>query len=94
MEHDGASHVYFEASVMVIGFVSFGKFLEERTKKQSLNSLGLLLQLTPKQVSVQRENRWKRFLRPSKNRAIFYGLIKGERIAADGIVVEQSGWLR
>ena len=59
MGHDGASHVYFEASVMVIGFVSLGKFLEERTKKQSLNSLGLLLQLTPKQVSVQRENRWK-----------------------------------
>ena len=41
MGHDGASHVYFEASVMVIGFVSLGKFLEERTKKQSLNSLGL-----------------------------------------------------
>jgi len=59
MGHDGASHVYFEASVMVIGFVSLGKFLEERTKKQSLNSLGLLLQLTPKQVSVQRENRWE-----------------------------------
>ena len=30
-------HVYFEASVMVIGFVSLGKFLEERTKKHSLN---------------------------------------------------------
>ena len=59
MGHDGASHVYFEVSVMVIGFVSLGKFLEERTKKQSLNSLGLLLQLTPKQVSVQRENRWE-----------------------------------
>lgn len=41
-------HVYFEASVMVIGFVSLGKFLEDRTKKHSLNSLSMLLQLTPK----------------------------------------------
>ena len=59
MGHDGASHVYFEASVMVIGFVSLGKFLEERTKKQSLKQFRAIIQLTPKQVSVQRENRWE-----------------------------------
>ena len=47
--HDhGSANVYFEASVMVLGFVSLGKFLEDRTKKHSLNSLSLLLQLTPK----------------------------------------------
>jgi len=31
----GIAHVYFEAGVMVIGFVSLGKFLEHRTKKPS-----------------------------------------------------------
>ena len=35
----GMAHVYFEAGVTVIGFVSLGKFLEHRTKKSSLNSL-------------------------------------------------------
>ena len=51
-------HVYFEAGVMVIGFVSLGKYLEQRSKKTSLNSLGLLLQLTPRQVSRQRDGSW------------------------------------
>ena len=92
MGHDGASHVYFEASVMVIGFVSFGKFLEERTKKQSLNSLGLLLQLTPKQVSVQRENRWETIPLDQVKIGDILRANQGERIAADGIVEQGSGW--
>ena len=92
MGHDGASHVYFEASVMVIGFVSFGKFLEERTKKQSLNSLGLLLQLTPKQVSVQRENRWEMIPLDQVKIGDILRANQGERIAADGIVEQGSGW--
>lgn len=57
--HEGMPHVYFEASVMVLGFVSLGKFLEERTKKHSLNSLGLLVKLTPQQVNVQRDGQWQ-----------------------------------
>jgi len=92
MGHDGASHVYFEASVMVIGFVSLGKFLEERTKKQSLNSLGLLLQLTPKQVSVQRENRWETIPLDQVKIGDILRANQGERIAADGVVEQGSGW--
>ena len=92
MGHDGASHVYFEVSVMVIGFVSLGKFLEERTKKQSLNSLGLLLQLTPKQVSVQRENRWETIPLDQVKIGDILRANQGERIAADGVVEQGSGW--
>lgn len=87
-----AMHVYFEASVMVIGFVSLGKFLEDRTKKQSLNSLGLLLQLTPNQVNVQRDGLWQ--LRSLDSVAVCDVLRAnhGERIAADGEVIQGSGW--
>ena len=87
-----AMHVYFEASVMVIGFVSLGKFLEDRTKKQSLNSLGLLLQLTPNQVNVQRDGLWQ--LRSLDSVAVGDVLRAnhGERIAADGEVIQGSGW--
>ena len=92
MGHDGASHVYFEVSVMVIGFVSLGKFLEERTKKQSLNSLGLLLQLTPKQVSVQHENRWETIPLDQVKIGDILRANQGERIAADGVVEQGSGW--
>ena len=88
----GMAHVYFEAGVMVIGFVSLGKFLEHRTKKSSLNSLGLLLKLTPTQVNVQRDGEW---LQLPIDQVQIGDLIRanhGERIAADGIIESGSGW--
>ena len=90
MEHD--YHVYFEAGVMVIGFVSLGKFLEHRTKKSSLNSLGLLLKLTPTQVNVQRDGEWKQLPIDQVQIGDLIRANHGERIAADGIIESGSGW--
>ena len=88
----GMSHVYFEAGVMVIGFVSLGKFLEHRTKKSSLNSLGLLLKLTPTQVNVQRNGEWKQLPIDQVQIGDLIRANHGERIAADGIIESGSGW--
>ncbi|HFC8477500.1 TPA: heavy metal translocating P-type ATPase [Neisseria subflava] len=90
MEHD--YHVYFEVGVMVIGFVSLGKFLEHRTKKSSLNSLGLLLKLTPTQVNVQRDGEWKQLPIDQVQIGDLIRANHGERIAADGIIESGSGW--
>ena len=85
-------HVYFEAGVMVIAFVSLGKFLEERTKRGSLNSLGLMMQLTPRQVTVLRGSQWQ----PEKLENVQIGdtlrAVQGERIAADGVVIAGEAW--
>ena len=85
-------HVYFEAGVMVIGFVSLGKYLEQRSKKTSLNSLGLLLQLTPRQVSRQRDGSWQTVPLDQVQIGDLLRANPGERIAADGIVESGSGW--
>ena len=85
-------HVYFEAGVMVIGFVSLGKYLEHRSKKTSLNSLGLLLQLTPRQVSRQRDGSWQTLPLDQVQIGDLLRANHGERIAADGIVEGGSGW--
>ncbi|OOF70372.1 heavy metal translocating P-type ATPase [Rodentibacter caecimuris] len=90
--HNDLPHIYFEASVMVIGFVSLGKFLEERTKKQSLNSIVSLVKLTPKQVNVLQNDSW---IKMDLSEVPINALIKanqGERIAADGSVEEGSSW--
>ena len=89
----GMAHVYFEAGVMVIGFVSLGKFLEHRTKKSSLNSLGLLLKLTPTQVNVQREGEWRQLPIDQVQIGDLIRANHGERIAADGIIESGSGWV-
>ncbi|WP_118784872.1 heavy metal translocating P-type ATPase [Haemophilus haemolyticus] len=84
--------VYFEASVMVIGFVSLGKFLEDRTKKHSLNSLSVLLQLTPKKVTVLRNEKWTEIALDQVNIGEIIRANQGERIAADGIIESGNGW--
>ena len=84
--------IYFEAGVMVIGFVSLGKYLEHRSKKTSLNSLGLLLKLTPRQVSVQRDGSWQTLPLDQVQIGDLLRANHGERIAADGIVEGGSGW--
>ncbi|MEX4157090.1 heavy metal translocating P-type ATPase [Haemophilus influenzae] len=85
-------HVYFEASVMVIGFVSLGKFLEDRTKKHSLNSLSMLLQLTPKKVTALRNDKWTEIALDQVNIGEIIRANQGARIAADGIIESGNGW--
>ena len=85
-------HVYFEASVMIIGFVSLGKFLEDRTKKHSLNSLSMLLQLTPKKVTALRNDKWTEITLDQVNIGEIIRVNQGERIAADGIIESGNGW--
>ncbi|MBF0804154.1 MULTISPECIES: cation-translocating P-type ATPase [unclassified Neisseria] len=92
MGHHGGEHVYFEAGVMVVGFVSLGKFLEHRTKKSSLDSLGLLLKLTPRQVNVERGGQWQHLPLDQVQAGDLIRAGHGERIAADGIVESGSGW--
>ena len=90
MGHDGMAHVYFEAGVMVIGFVSLGKFLEDRAKKHSLNSLGLLLKLTPKNVNVQRGGQWQSLPLDQVQIGDIIRANHGERIAADPVAARQA----
>lgn len=90
--HHEMPPVYFEASVMVLGFVSLGKFLEDRTKKHSLNSLGLLVKLTPQQVTVQRNSQWQTLPLVQVQIGDLLRVNQGERIAADGIVENGTGW--
>ena len=87
------SGVYFEAGVMVIAFVRTGKYLEERTKKRSLNSIDLLLSLTPDEVELQQAN--GDFHNVALTDVQIGDILRakqGSRVATDGAVVDGSGW--
>lgn len=85
-------HVYFEAGVMVLAFVSLGKYLEAKTKRGSLNALNSLLQLTPREVLVFRNNVWQTILLGQIKIGDVLRCVQGGRIAADGMVVSGEGW--
>ena len=90
--HQAHQHIYFEASVMVIAFVSLGKYLEQRTKKQSLNSMSMLLQLTPKIVRKQINDGWQDVPLSEIHPGDILQTNAGNRIAADGIVQSGQAW--
>ena len=85
--------VYFEAGVMVIAFVRTGKYLEERTKKHSLNSIDLLLSLTPDKVEQQQPNGdFHNVALQDVQVGDILRAKQGSRVATDGIVIDGSGW--
>ena len=86
-------HIYFEASVMVIAFVSLGKYLEARTKKQSLNSMGLLLKLTPQMVRKQNGSAWESVPLDQVHVNDILQVNAGERVAADGAIERGEAWV-
>ncbi len=90
--HDSAG-VYFEAGVMVIAFVRTGKYLEERTKKQSLNSIDLLLSLTPDNVEqLQPNGDFHEVALKEVQLGDILRAKQGSRIATDGNVIKGEGY--
>lgn len=104
-----AAHVpvYFEAGVMIIAFVKLGKYLEQRTKKHSLNSINMLLELTPttveKLVAVNEQQATQTeagevelsFEQVNLNDVQKGDVLRakqGSRVATDGIVISGEGW--
>lgn len=90
---NSTSAVYFESSVMVIAFVRLGKYLEQRTKSQSLNTLHLLMQLTPQQVRLYRNQNWENVPLQQVQKNDLLWAKQGERIAADGMIEQGEAWL-
>jgi Cu2+-exporting ATPase len=50
------AHVYFEASAVIIAFISLGKLLEERAKENTSDAIKKLMGLQPSTVTVIRDN--------------------------------------
>lgn len=92
LTHPHAMHaVYFEASVMVIAFVRLGKYLEHRTKTQSLDSLGLLTQLIPNDVLKQVNGQWIKVAIDSVQTGDVLLANTGDKVAVDGVVLSGVG---
>lgn len=87
-EHGARPHLYFEASVAILGFVQLGKLLEARARKRLSDAVRGLVALRPP-TAHRREGAQERDipvadLRPGD----LFAVRPGERMPADGVVVE------
>lgn len=87
------AHVYFEASVMIIGFINLGKYLELKAKQRSSLALEKLLDLAPKQAVIFEENIAKTIPVKGIKPEMRVQALTGDRLAVDGILVSGSIWV-
>ncbi|MDW1150179.1 copper-translocating P-type ATPase [Mannheimia haemolytica] len=87
------AHVYFEASVMIIGFINLGKYLELKAKQRSSLALEKLLDLAPKQAVIFEENIAKTIPAKAIKPQMRVQALTGDRLAVDGILESGSIWV-
>jgi len=84
----GHVHLYFESSAVIITLVLFGKWLEGRAKRQTLQALGALEALKPVDALVRRGGVDVRVPLAELRVGDLLVVRPGERVAADGVVRE------
>ncbi len=85
---DGAGHLYFEASAVVIALVLLGKWLEARAKRQTTAAIRALQALRPNIARVRRHGVEAEVPVGAVRRDDVVIVLPGERIPVDGEVVE------
>ena len=79
--------LYFEASAVIITFVSIGKWLEHRAKHQTSEAIRHLMALTPITANVLRDNQVLNVALEQVLTGDIVRVIAGEKIPVDGVVV-------
>src|ERR1700736_65427 len=85
--HGIAPDVYFEAAILIVGFVLTGNALESRAKGRTASALRKLVQLQPKTATVLRDGAELNLPVESIQEGDIILVRPGERIATDGKVV-------
>ncbi|MBE2894046.1 cation transporter [Spirabiliibacterium falconis] len=88
-----ARHLYFEASLMIIGLINLGKMLEMKAKHHSSQALNKLLDLTPQKVRLLTAQGEKIVSLDSVKKGMQLRLKTGDKVPVDGVVESGQAWL-
>jgi len=88
-----ARHLYFEASVMIIGLINVGHALEQRARQRASQALERLLDLTPAQACIITPEGEKSLPVSDVTPGMRIKLVTGDRVPVDGQVVSGEAWL-
>lgn len=93
LAHQVGAHLYYEASVMIIGFINLGKYLELKAKQRSSLALEKLLDLAPQQAVVFIENIVTTIPVKAIKPEMQIQALTGDRLAVDGVLSSGSIWV-
>ena len=84
----GGSDLYFESAAVIVVLVRLGKWLEARAKRRTLKALEALESLRPSEALVRRDGGDEVVPVTALRHGDLLVVKPGDRIAADGVVVE------
>lgn len=84
----GDIHVYFDTAAAIVTLVLLGKLMEKGAKERTTQSISMLYRMMPKKVRLLVENIERFVAIEALNLGDVFLVKAGERIPADGIVVE------
>jgi len=88
LAHDFTMELYFESAGMILGLVTFGKYLESRSKKKTSDAITKLINLAPKTAVVLRDGKE---IEIEAYELVVGDIIivkSGQTVPADGVIVE------
>lgn len=85
--------VYFDSSAMIIAIVLLGRFFESKAKTRTYSAIKLLYELSPKECFIIKEGKEVKTSTDSLEVGDIIIIKPGEKIPADGIVLEGSTYI-
>lgn len=80
--------LYYEAATMILTLITFGKFLEVRSKAKTTDAINKLIELQPDTVNVIKNDKIVETLLDDVKVGDLIKIFPGERIAIDGIITD------
>ncbi len=87
-----APDVYYEAAILILAFVTAGRAMEERAKRQTAGALRKLIHLQPSTATVVRDGIERAIPISEVARGDIVLVRPGERIPVDGEIVDGSSY--
>lgn len=87
-----ARHLYFEASVMILGLINLGHALEQRARQRSSKALERLLDLTPAQARLVDQQGDRLIPVSDVQPGMTLRLVTGDRVPVDGEIATGEAW--
>ena len=91
--HVAMHSLYFESAAMIVTLVSFGKFLEARSKAKTSDALGKLVDLAPKSAWVVKDGEVIQIDSEDVQKDDLLWVRPGQRIPVDGVVESGTGFV-
>jgi len=84
----GETHIYFDTAAAIVTLVLLGKMMEKAAKERTTQAISMLYRLMPKKVRLFVDNGERFVSIDALNEEDIFVVKAGERIPADGIIVE------